>query len=116
MLDEAHHSPARSFRKLLEAARAAGVRIVGATATPTRTTPAERAVLSALFDGNVITRIAVQPLIERSVLARPTLVRLATETVADGDATETELRRLARTDPRTLLALLALSTDSLLRG
>lgn len=97
VLDEAHHAPARSFRKLIERARAAGVRVVGATATPTRTAPAERAVLSALFDGNVITRIAVQPLVERSVLARATLVRVATETVADGDATEIELRRLART-------------------
>lgn len=97
VLDEAHHAPARSFRKLIERARAAGVRVVGATATPTRTAPAERAVLSALFDGNVITRIALQPLVERSVLARATLVRVATETVADGDATEIELRRLART-------------------
>lgn len=97
VLDEAHHAPARSFRKLIEAARAEGVRVVGATATPTRTTQAERPILSALFDGNVITRVALQPLVEQSVLARATLVRLSTEAVADADVTPAELRRLART-------------------
>ena len=97
VLDEAHHAPARSFRKIIETARAAGVRVVGATATPTRTVPGERTILSALFDSHVITRIALQPLVERSVLARATLVRLATGTVADADVSPSELRRLART-------------------
>lgn len=97
VLDEAHHAPARSFRTLIESAKDAGVRVVGATATPTRTSLAERPVLSALFDGKVITRIAHQPLVEQSVLARATLVRLATGLVADDDTTPAELRRLART-------------------
>jgi superfamily II DNA or RNA helicase len=97
VLDEAHHAPARSFRSLIEAAKTANVRVVGATATPTRTTTAERPVLAALFDGHVITRVALQPLVEQSVLARATLVRLATGAVADDATTPTELRRLART-------------------
>ncbi len=97
VLDEAHHAPARSFRTLLETAKTAGVRVVGATATPTRTVSSERAVLSALFDQHVITRVALQPLVEQSVLARATLVRLSTGTVADDDTTPAELRRLART-------------------
>ena len=97
VLDEAHHAPARSFRTLIEIAKAAGVRVVGATATPTRTVLGERAVLSALFDQHVITRVALQPLVEQSVLARATLVRLSTGAVADDDTTPAELRRLART-------------------
>lgn len=97
VLDEAHHAPARSFRRLIETARRAGVRVIGATATPTRTVPAERATLSALFDSTVITRIPLQQLVERSVLARASLVRLASDTIADAGVTPAEMRRLART-------------------
>lgn len=97
VLDEAHHAPARTFRRVIEAAKAAGVRVLGATATPTRTALSERSTLAALFDGNVVTRIAMQPLVEQSVLARASLVRLATGTVADDEVTPAELRRLART-------------------
>jgi len=97
VLDEAHHAPARSFRALIEAAKAAGVRVVGATATPTRTTTAERPILAALFDQHVITRVALQPLVEQSVLARAALVRFSTGAVADDDTSPAELRRLSRT-------------------
>lgn len=97
VIDEAHHAPARTYRTILAAVARSRARVIGATATPTRTRPSERALLSALFGGVEIARADVQPLVESGVLARATLVRIGTRTVADRSATAADLRRVART-------------------
>lgn len=97
IVDEAHHAPARTYREILDVVARARARVVGATATPTRSQPVERAVLSALFGGVEIARADTQPLVEAGVLARATLVRVRTRATADAGVGAAELRRLART-------------------
>lgn len=96
VLDEAHHAPAPTFRRVLELAERHRARRIGLTATPTRSTPAERPVLSGLFDGHVVARVEVPPLVERGVLARAILVRVPTGAVADDAMTERQARALGR--------------------
>ncbi len=86
VVDEAHHSPAKSYRNIIEKVAAAKRRqILGLTATPTRTDERECGLLAKLFGGRVIYEARFHELVERGVLARPIPVRVETrEDVAQG--------------------------------
>jgi superfamily II DNA or RNA helicase len=72
VIDEAHHAPARSYRNLLGRLEARKrFRLLGLTATPTRTRESERGLLHELFGGRVIHQVELRALIERRILARP---------------------------------------------
>ena len=89
VIDEAHHAPAKSYRDVIQVLRQQKAwRLLGLTATPTRTAEAERSTLSELFGGNIIHQVMLRDLIERGILARPTLVRV--ETAADVEVGITE--------------------------
>ena len=68
VVDEAHHAPATSYRLLLESLPQAR-RVVGLTATATRTTPRERPVLGHLFGNSIISQADLESLIERRILS-----------------------------------------------
>ncbi|KIG17736.1 DNA helicase [Enhygromyxa salina] len=89
VIDEAHHAPAKSYRDVIQVLRKQQAwRLLGLTATPTRTVESERSTLSGLFGGNIIHQVTLRELIEGGILARPTLVRV--ETNADVEAGITE--------------------------
>lgn len=109
VVDEAHHSPAATYRKLLDLL---GVRrttarwnlfdgrqrfrLLGLTATPTRTDEHERKILAELFGGNTLYRVEPSRLVREGILARPFAVDVPTQTDLDRMVTEDDRRYLRR--------------------
>ena len=97
VIDEAHHAPAATYRALIrELCRSKPHRILGLTATPTRTIERERPVLSTLFGGRVLYRVELRRLVERGTLARPRLVSVATDVDMEQGITDEDVHHLAR--------------------
>ena len=97
VVDEAHHAPAKSYRDLLkEVGGQKSHRVLGLTATPTRTLEDERPILSKLFGNRILYQVGLRSLIERGTLARPRLVRVKTGADAEHDLTEADLTHLSR--------------------
>jgi superfamily II DNA or RNA helicase len=97
VIDEAHHAPAKSYRDLirkLETCRRG--RILGITATPTRTVDAERGVLASLFGRTIVHEVLLRDLVERRFLARPKPVRVETGAEVERDVTSDDEKYLAR--------------------
>ena len=97
VVDEAHHAPAKSYRDLLkELAKRKKFRVLGLTATPTRTLEDERPLLGRLFGNRILYQIGLRSLIERGTLARPRVVRVHTGADAESEVSEKDLTHLAR--------------------
>ena len=97
VVDEAHHAPAKSYRDLLrELGKKKKFRVLGLTATPTRTLEDERPVLGRLFGNRIIYQVGLRSLIERGTLARPRIVRVHTDADVEAEVTERDLTHLAR--------------------
>lgn len=94
VIDEAHHAPAGSYRAILGLQRAGGRRLLGLTATPTRTIVRERPVLSELFGNRVLYEADAADLVERGILARPHYVHVDTRANVDRDLSSRELAAL----------------------
>lgn len=72
VIDEAHHAPATSYRSAIGVLeKAASHRLLGLTATPTRTKEDERPELARLFGGRILYQAKASDLIARELLARP---------------------------------------------
>lgn len=72
VIDEAHHAPAKSYRDAIHALEAArSHRLLGLTATPTRTAERERPELAKLFGRRTLYQVKAAELIARELLARP---------------------------------------------
>ncbi|MFO0680512.1 MAG: DEAD/DEAH box helicase [Sandaracinus sp.] len=69
--DEAHHAPARTYAELLRDLRADRRRLLGLSATPIRTAPSERPVLTGIFPGGIIHQKSYVELMNLGVLAYP---------------------------------------------
>lgn len=97
VIDEAHHAAARSYRELIDlCAKHGGGDVIGLTATPTRTVPAERRTLSRLFGDCILYQVGMRRLVERGTLARPLLARVSTgQDVTDG-LTDADREHLGR--------------------
>ncbi|MEO7034255.1 MAG: DEAD/DEAH box helicase [Polyangiaceae bacterium] len=95
VIDEAHHAPSRSYRNLLAQLEARKrFRLLGLTATPTRTRESERGLLHELFGGRVIHQVDVRTLIERRILARPIPVHVPTNAEVESGVTREDLEHL----------------------
>ncbi len=95
VIDEGHHSVAPSYELILRELRARpSRRLLGLTATPTRTLARERPRLNELFGNRILYEADVDELIERGILARPVLVRVDTHVNVDRDLTPSELAAL----------------------
>lgn len=90
VFDEAHHSPAPSYRKLLAAMRAdhAEMILIGLTATPTYSDPRKAGWLKELFPQGIIHQSEAQALIADGILARPNFERIPTEITPNFDERE----------------------------
>lgn len=97
VIDEAHHAPMKSYRELIEslASRTRG-RLLGLTATPTRTVERERPLLTKLFGGRVLHDVPIKDLIERKILARPIPVRVETGADVEQGVTEADLDHMTQ--------------------
>lgn len=99
VIDEAHHAPAKSYRDILDRLGASpSRRILGITATPTRTALSERPLLSRLFGDRVLFEVHIRQLIERGLLARPIAVTVDTRIDAEAGITDEDRQHLAQFD------------------
>ncbi|HRX21837.1 MAG TPA: DEAD/DEAH box helicase [Syntrophomonadaceae bacterium] len=112
VVDEAHHIPMNSYRKVLReiARHLPGFKLLGLTATPTRTSQSERDVLYKMFgDLNAVHQVSMGKLISHGFLARPIFERPKTEIDITTDVGEELLALMAkyRDIPETLLSKIA---------
>ncbi len=95
VIDEAHHAPAKSYRDAIHALEAAGShRLLGLTATPTRTAERERPELARLFGKRTLYQVAASELIARELLARPIPVNVKTEVSGEQQMTPADFKHL----------------------
>jgi ATP-dependent helicase IRC3 len=72
VIDEAHHAPAKSYRDAIRVLEtAASHRLLGLTATPTRTAEDERPELARLFGNRTLYQVTPNELIAQGLLAQP---------------------------------------------
>ncbi len=92
VFDEAHHSPAPSYRKLLTNLRQKypNMRLLGLTATPTYNDLKKQGWLKELFPADIIFGVSPQKLIAAKILAQPVLEEPQTELEAEFDEAEFE--------------------------
>ncbi|HVJ28078.1 MAG TPA: DEAD/DEAH box helicase family protein [Vicinamibacterales bacterium] len=90
VFDEAHHSPAPSYRKMLTDLRRTrnGMSLLGLTATPTYTDERARGWLGALFPQGIIYQVSAQKLMADRILARPIFETCSTDIVPRFDERE----------------------------
>ncbi|MCC5953698.1 MAG: DEAD/DEAH box helicase [Acidimicrobiia bacterium] len=107
VIDEAHHAPARTYRRLLEVADGhEGVDVLGLTATPMRSAERERGSIAKLFPDGIIYEADLSTLISRGVLARPHMHEVDTgeEIVLTPDE-RAHLQQFSDYSPQTLQRL-----------
>lgn len=88
VFDEAHHSPAPSYRKLLLDLRKEGAPALGLTATPTYSDETKRGWLEKLFPQGILAQARASDLIAQGVLARPHFERAQTSLSPTFDETD----------------------------
>jgi ATP-dependent helicase IRC3 len=73
IFDEAHHSPAPTYRRLLQhlRARCPNMKLLGLTATPTYTDEKKRGWLAELFPQGIVHQETPQKLMAARILAKP---------------------------------------------
>jgi len=97
VVDEAHHVFAKSYRDMIEVLQARKPwRILGLTATPTRTAEDERPVLSKLFGNRILHQIELRDLVEKGILARPRPVVVATDAMVEEGLTPEDREHVDR--------------------
>ena len=95
VVDEAHHASAKSYRDIIEELRAKDrYKILGLTATPTRTIIHEQPVLSRLFGNKRIFEIQTRDLIEKGFLSRPIPVTVKTNADVTQDLSPSDYSHL----------------------
>ena len=92
VFDEAHHSPAPSYRNLMLSLRerCPQMHLMGLTATPTHSQEKKRAWLHKLFPQGIIYQVAPQKLMAAGILARPVFEEAQTAFEASFDEQDYE--------------------------
>jgi superfamily II DNA or RNA helicase len=85
VFDEAHHSPAPSYRRLLLDLREDGAQALGLTATPTYSDESKQGWLKKLFPQGILAQARASDLIASGILARPNFERADTKVVPSFD-------------------------------
>lgn len=90
VFDEAHHSPAPSYRKLLDylRQRCPQMFLLGLTATPTYSDDKKQGWLLKLFPQGIVYQVEPRQLMAAGVLSRPVLEESATEFTPEFDERE----------------------------
>jgi len=81
VIDEAHHGVAHSYKVMIERdiLRNKNFKLLGLTATPTRTAENEIPTLWRLFEHNKIYEVSTNELIKKDILAKPIPEKIQTE-------------------------------------
>jgi ATP-dependent helicase IRC3 len=81
VVDEAHHATAKTYRKIIDLLHQKTNRlgILGLTATPFRTSEAEKGLLKKIFVDDIVYKVDLKTLISRNILSEPIFKELQTE-------------------------------------
>ena len=82
VVDEAHHTVAGSYRKIIECIKYSDkrkVKLLGLTATPVRANERDTKWLTKIFDDNIIFSVNTSDLIAQGILAEPIFERVDTD-------------------------------------
>lgn len=81
VIDEAHHSTAKSYRKIIDyiTSKVANIKLLGLTATPFRTSENEQGLLAKIFVDDIVYKIDLKDLIKKEILSRPEFEECETE-------------------------------------
>lgn len=73
IVDEAHHSTAKTYRKVIDYVRGKvpRVKLIGLTATPFRTAEDEQGLLAKIYSDDIAYQIGLKELINRQILSKP---------------------------------------------
>lgn len=101
IIDEAHHAPARSYRKiinLLDTRNNQWFQMLGLTATPLRTVEKEQGILGDIFSDGIIYGIDLKTLIGRKILADPIFEELETSLDISENLTDKDIKSIQAFD------------------
>lgn len=98
VIDEAHHTFARSYRETLKYLfkYRPDAKLLGITATPVRSSEGASAELLKLFDNNIIYDISLGKLIANGILADPVFKRVETNEELEPMISEDEAKNIRR--------------------
>ena len=107
VIDEAHHTAARSYRWLMGVCdQHPGVDVLGLTATPTRTAEREQGWLASLYPDGIVYETDLPELISKGILARPRMTEVDTgEKIELSPKERRHLQRFSDYSPETLQRL-----------
>ncbi len=115
VIDEAHHTFARSYRDTLQFLfkYRPDAKLLGLTATPVRSTDVDSHTLLKLFDDNIIYSIPMSKLIAEGILAEPIFTRINTNEDFETVITEDEAQKINRYGelPESLLNKIAVCSS-----
>lgn len=114
VFDEAHHSPAPSYRKLVLSLRerCSDMYLLGLTATPTYTDEGKKGWLAKLFPQGIIHQVTPHALMAAGVLAKPVFEEPNTSFSPDFDEREYQMWLGSHRDlPENIVTSLALNKD-----
>ncbi|MGC9517444.1 MAG: DEAD/DEAH box helicase family protein [Methanomicrobiales archaeon] len=110
IFDEAHHSPAPTYRNLILNLRERFKKmyLLGLTATPTYTDEVKRGWLKELFPDDIISQVTLKDLMSQNILAKPVFENANTDFEPDFDDREFEKWRTSFQDiPESIIDQLA---------
>lgn len=81
VIDEARHSIAKSYRKLIDNVydKVKNVKLLGLTAKPSRTADNEEGLLAKIYKDGIVFKIDLKDLIKKEILSRPNFEECETE-------------------------------------
>lgn len=96
VIDEAHHATAKTYRKLIDNLKnnVQNFKLLGLTATPTRTAENERGLLKKVFPDDVIYKIDLKTLIRLGILSEPIFEEVQTGQNLTANLTDKEIQLL----------------------
>ena len=96
VIDEAHHAPAKTYRKLIERIEenVPKFRMLGLTATPIRTQNNEAGYLAKIFPDDMVYDIDLKSLITLGILAEPKFEEIETGQDFKKDLNEEQIRKI----------------------
>lgn len=101
VIDEAHHSTAKGYKKIIKAVEenAKGkVKLLGLTATPFRTADSEKGALKRVYKDDITYSIDLRTLINKDILAKPLTSEMKSNVEVAIDLNEDELRNIRNKD------------------
>ena len=96
VIDEAHHAPAQTYRKLIEKIEKniPKFRMLGLTATPIRTGDREKGYLAKIFPDDMVYKTDLRSLVRKGILSEPKFEEIETGQDFKKDLDEEQIRKI----------------------